>query len=237
MPNIEAMRGGQWHRLHGSGSCDPTRARSSARRSGLPTARATTCAGSTTAPRSRAPAAGTYVSCVAETADGELLCHEGMSLAAAGDAVALRPGGDDAGGPRPASLHQDQALPDGLGPANRAWRACSARRPLPTPTARRPTSSWRPRDRLPPRLDPGYGLQRRRRSRPGRSANRRPSSIRSSTTATSGPSTRPPATTRSSAGRWSSASCAARLPSRRPTASSPSDPSSTSTSTPTTTSP
>lgn len=32
-------------------------------------------------------AAGTYVSCVAETRDGELLCHEGMSLAAAGDAV------------------------------------------------------------------------------------------------------------------------------------------------------
>ncbi len=32
-------------------------------------------------------AAGTYVSCVAETAEGELLCHEGMSLAAAGDAV------------------------------------------------------------------------------------------------------------------------------------------------------
>ncbi len=33
-------------------------------------------------------AAGTYVSCVAESADGELLCHEGMSLGAAGDAVA-----------------------------------------------------------------------------------------------------------------------------------------------------
>src|SRR5262249_2985824 len=32
-------------------------------------------------------AEGTYVSCVAETAAGELLCHEGMSLAAAGDAV------------------------------------------------------------------------------------------------------------------------------------------------------
>jgi serine/threonine-protein kinase RsbW len=32
-------------------------------------------------------AAGTYVSCVAETTTGELLCHEGMSLAAAGDAV------------------------------------------------------------------------------------------------------------------------------------------------------
>jgi hypothetical protein len=32
-------------------------------------------------------AAGTYVSFVAESADGELLCHEGMSLAAAGDAV------------------------------------------------------------------------------------------------------------------------------------------------------
>ncbi len=32
-------------------------------------------------------AAGTYVSCVAESAEGELLCHEGMSLAGAGDAV------------------------------------------------------------------------------------------------------------------------------------------------------
>jgi hypothetical protein len=32
-------------------------------------------------------AAGTYVSCVAETTAGELLCHEGMSLAEAGDAV------------------------------------------------------------------------------------------------------------------------------------------------------
>jgi hypothetical protein len=30
---------------------------------------------------------GRYVSCVAETDGGELLCHEGMSLAAAGDAV------------------------------------------------------------------------------------------------------------------------------------------------------
>lgn len=33
-------------------------------------------------------AAGTYVSCVAETPAGELLCHIGMSLAAANDAVA-----------------------------------------------------------------------------------------------------------------------------------------------------
>jgi hypothetical protein len=32
-------------------------------------------------------AAATYVACVAETEDGELLCHEGMSLGAAGDAV------------------------------------------------------------------------------------------------------------------------------------------------------
>jgi hypothetical protein len=32
-------------------------------------------------------AAGTYLSWVAESAQGELLCHEGMSLAAAGDAV------------------------------------------------------------------------------------------------------------------------------------------------------
>jgi hypothetical protein len=31
--------------------------------------------------------AGTYVSCVAETPEGALLCHEGMSLAAADDAV------------------------------------------------------------------------------------------------------------------------------------------------------
>jgi GNAT superfamily N-acetyltransferase len=31
---------------------------------------------------------GTYVSCIAESAAGELLCHMGMSLAAAGDAVA-----------------------------------------------------------------------------------------------------------------------------------------------------
>jgi hypothetical protein len=33
-------------------------------------------------------AEGRYVSCVAETPEGDLLCHEGMSLAAAGDAVA-----------------------------------------------------------------------------------------------------------------------------------------------------
>jgi len=33
-------------------------------------------------------AAGTYVACVAETPAGELLCHIGMTLAAAGDAVA-----------------------------------------------------------------------------------------------------------------------------------------------------
>lgn len=33
-------------------------------------------------------AAGTYVSCIAESAAGELLCHMGMSLAAADDAVA-----------------------------------------------------------------------------------------------------------------------------------------------------
>ncbi len=32
-------------------------------------------------------AAGTYVACVAESEEGELLCHEGMSLSAAGDAV------------------------------------------------------------------------------------------------------------------------------------------------------
>jgi len=33
-------------------------------------------------------AEGRYVSCIAETTAGELLCHEGISLAAAGDAVA-----------------------------------------------------------------------------------------------------------------------------------------------------
>jgi hypothetical protein len=36
---------------------------------------------------SRRLAAGTYVSCVAEAPAGDLLCHEGMSLAAAGDAI------------------------------------------------------------------------------------------------------------------------------------------------------
>ncbi len=36
---------------------------------------------------SRRLAEGSYVACVAETVEGELLCHEGMSLAAAGDAV------------------------------------------------------------------------------------------------------------------------------------------------------
>src|SRR4051794_18444450 len=36
---------------------------------------------------SRRIAAGTYVSCVAESPAGGLLCHLGMSLAAAGDAV------------------------------------------------------------------------------------------------------------------------------------------------------
>jgi hypothetical protein len=36
---------------------------------------------------SRRLAAGTYVSCVAESPEGELLCHEGMSLAKEGDAV------------------------------------------------------------------------------------------------------------------------------------------------------
>ncbi len=36
---------------------------------------------------SRRLAEGSYVACVAETAEGELLCHEGMSLAASGDAV------------------------------------------------------------------------------------------------------------------------------------------------------
>ena len=47
-----------------------------------------TCGGSTTRRRSeRRIAAGTYVSCVAESPAGELLCHIGMSLAAAGDAV------------------------------------------------------------------------------------------------------------------------------------------------------
>lgn len=36
---------------------------------------------------SRRLAAGTYVSCVAETPEGELLCHEGMSLSDPGDLV------------------------------------------------------------------------------------------------------------------------------------------------------
>src|ERR1700760_4273585 len=92
-------------------------------------------------------AEGRYVSCVAETPTGELLCHEGMALAAAGGAGApscpagrfgagrgegaggggrrgrpLRPGRDLGGGARPASLHPHQAGADGLGTRARPRR-------------------------------------------------------------------------------------------------------------------
>ena len=166
---------------------------------------------------------GRYVSCVAETPAGELLCHVGMSLAAAGDAVApLGPGGDAAGGARAAPLHPHQALPDGLGAGRGAGRDVQRgdRRPPLQPAGQHRARGAR--DRLPARLDPGLGRQRRRRRERRGGGSRRRSSTRSSTTATSARVYAPSATTRSSARRWRCASCAARWPSRRPTPSWPS---------------
>ena len=88
-------------------------------------------------------AAGTYVSCVAETVDGRAALPRGDEPGGGGGCGrALRAGGDDAGGAGAAPLHADQALPDGLGRPSRGWRGCTARRPPPTPTASAPTSSW-----------------------------------------------------------------------------------------------
>ena len=182
MPNIDAMDATDADAsTAGSASCSPTKGTCSARRSGSPTARATTCAGSTTRPRSTRdsrPAPTSPASPRPPT--GELLCHEGMSLAAAGDAVApLGPGGDDAGGARPAPLHPHQALPDGLGAGAGPGRHVQRgdRGPPLQPEGQR--RARRPRDRLPARLDPGDGLQRRRRGPEARSASRRRSSTRS----------------------------------------------------------
>ena len=85
---------------------------------------------------------GRYVSCVAETAGGRAaLPHGDEPGGGRRRGRPLGPGGDDAGGARPAPLHPDQALPDGLGARARAWPGCTARRPPPTPTASGPTSS------------------------------------------------------------------------------------------------
>ena len=109
-------------------------------------------------------AAGTYVACVAETEDGELLCHEGMSLGGSGGRRrALGPGGDDAGGTGAAPLHQDQALPDGLGRGAGTGRHVQRGDRGPPLQPARQHRARRARDRLPARLDPGLGLKRRRR--------------------------------------------------------------------------
>ena len=77
----------------------------------------------------------------------------------------LGPGGDAGGGARPAPLHPDQALPDGLGARARAGRDVQRgdRRPPLQPAGQH--RAGRARDRLPARLDPGLGRQRRRRRR------------------------------------------------------------------------
>ena len=73
----------------------------------------------------------------------------------------LGPGGDDAGGPRPAPLHPHQAAPDGLGDRARPGGDVQrGDRGPPLQPARQPRAR-RPRDGLPARLDPGLGLQRR----------------------------------------------------------------------------
>ena len=107
---------------------------------------------------------GRYVSCVAETGEGELLCHEGMSLAAAGDAV----GHSGQAVTMPAARGQhlftrtkrflmDWARERGHG--GHVQRG-DRRPPLQPARQHRPR---RPRDRLPARLDPDLGRQRRRR--------------------------------------------------------------------------
>ena len=110
-------------------------------------------------------AAGTYVACVAETEDGELLCHEGMSLGAAGDAV----GHSGQAVTMPAARGQhlftrtkrflmDWAHGEGAG-----GHVQRGDRGPPLQPARQHRAR-RARDRLPARLDPGLGLKRRRRT-------------------------------------------------------------------------
>ena len=209
------------------------------RRSGSPTGRATTSRWVYDEAEVGARLeAGTYVSCVAETPEGELLCHEGMSLAAADDAV----GHSGQAVTMPAARGQHlftrtkRFLMDWAQEAGMAGMFSEA-------TAAHPYSQkanvdlgahetgfllgWIPatvsndaerRQRAAPQAPVGGALLHE--------AERRPRARRP---------TRRSATARSSPARWSSASCAATLAARRQESSWPSAPSSTSRSTPTTT--
>ncbi len=107
---------------------------------------------------------GRYVSCVAETATGELLCHMGMSLAAAGDAVAHSGQAVTLEAARGQHLftRTKRFLMDWArdrGPGRDVQRG--DRRPPLQPAGEHRAGGAR--DRLPARLDPGLGQQRRRR--------------------------------------------------------------------------
>ena len=147
------------------------------------------------------------------------------------------PGGHAGRGARATPVHPHQAVPHGLGARPGSRRdVLRGDRGAPVQPAGEPGRRGEG-DRVPARLDPGLGRQRRgSRLRPG-GASRRRSSTPSSTTGTTDPSTHPRGITRSSAGRWSCAHFAARSPIRRPAARWPSGRSSGSTSTTTTTSP
>ena len=123
---------------------------------------------------------GRYFSCVAENADGELLCHEGMSVVEAGDTVAHT--GQAVTMPIARGQHiftrtkrflMDWARERGL----RRDVLRGDRRPPLQPAGQH--RARRARDRLPARLDPGLGRQRRRRRGRRGGASRRRSSTRS----------------------------------------------------------
>ena len=101
-------------------------------------------------------------SCVAETADGELLCHEGMSLAAAGDAV----GHSGQAVTMPAARGQHlftrtkRFLMDWAGEKGHGGDVQRGDRG-PSLQPARQRRAGRARDRLPARLDSGLRLQRR----------------------------------------------------------------------------
>jgi hypothetical protein len=87
-------------------------------------------------------AAGTYISCVAETPEGELLCHEGMNLAAPDDAVGHS--GQAVTMPAARGQHLFTRTKSFLMDWARAEGMAGMFSEAPTPTARRQTSTWAP---------------------------------------------------------------------------------------------
>ena len=160
--------------------------------------------------------AGTYVSCVAESPEGDLLCHEGMSLAAAGDAVAHS--GQAVTMPAARGQHlftrtkkylMDWAKEQGLaGMFSEATAAHPYSQKANIDLGAHETGfllGW----------IPASVVQRRCRRARSPSASPRRSSTPSSTTGTSGPFMLRPGTGTSSDGPSSSPSCVASLPTRR----------------------